>query len=189
MRIISGSFKGFSLHITKEKTTRPLKDMTRESIFNLLTHTNKFSFEIKKSTILDLYAGTGSFGLECLSRGAKKVHFFENEKNAFKTLNRNIEKLNLKKYAKTFFNDVFDLNKKKFMEISNFDLIFCDPPYKYTNIDKLIKLIFNEKLLKKNGILIFHRNKNTKEKFPDFFKILDERIYGISKIKFGRFLF
>ena len=189
MRIISGSFKGFSIDITKEKTTRPLKDITRESIFNLLAHSNKFSCEIKKCTVLDLYAGTGSFGLECISRGAKKVYFIENQKIAFKTLKKNIEKLNLKKKTKIFFYDVFNLNKKKFIDVENFDLIFCDPPYKYTNIDKLVKLIFNERLLNRNGILILHRNKNTKERFPDFLKILDERIYGISKITFGKFLF
>ena len=69
-----------------------------------------------------------------------------------------------------------------------FNLIFCDPPYKDTNIEKLIKLIFDKNLIIKNGIIIIHRNKNTKEKFPHHFQILEERIYGISKIIFGKFL-
>ena len=66
MRIIGGKLKGSTLHMPKDENTRPLKDLVRESIFNLLTHSNKISLQLKQSNILDLYAGTGSFGLECL---------------------------------------------------------------------------------------------------------------------------
>ena len=89
MRIIAGNFKGTSLYITKDKNTRPLKDITRESIFNLLTHSNKILLELKQSNVLDLYAGTGSFGLECLSRQAKSVCFVEKGKNAIEILDKN----------------------------------------------------------------------------------------------------
>ena len=61
MRIIAGKFKGTVLYLPKNKDTRPLKDQVRESIFNLLTHSNKISFKFEKSNILDLYSGTGSF--------------------------------------------------------------------------------------------------------------------------------
>ena len=63
MRIIAGKFRGSTLDMPKGKNTRPLKDLVRESIFNLLTHSNKISFQFKQSNILDLYSGTGSFGL------------------------------------------------------------------------------------------------------------------------------
>ena len=79
MRIIGGKLKGSILHMPKDKNTRPLKDLARESIFNLLAHSNKISLPIQKSNILDLYAGTGSFGLECISRYAEHVCFVENE--------------------------------------------------------------------------------------------------------------
>ena len=69
-----------------------------------------------------------------------------------------------------------------------FNLIFCDPPYKDRNIQKLITLIYNKDLLEKNGIIILHRNKTTIEKLPDNFELIDERYYGISKIIFGRLL-
>ena len=188
MRIIAGKLKGTVLYMPKDKSTRPLKDLTRESIFNLLVHSNKISLQIEESNILDLYAGTGSFGLECLSRQAKSVCFVEKKKDAIEILEKNIEKLKLKNRIKTFFNDVFDLiEKKKFFE-SKFDLIFCDPPFKNANMGKLVELIFNKNLLNKNGIIILHRNKNSKEKLPNYFKVVDERIYGISKIIFGRFL-
>ena len=75
MRIIAGKLKGFALFKPKDKHTRPLKDLARESIFNLLSHSNKILLKLEESSVLDLYAGTGSFGLECLSRQAKSVCF------------------------------------------------------------------------------------------------------------------
>ena len=188
MRIISGKLKGTTLHMPKDKNTRPLKDIVRESIFNLLTHSNKISLKLEQSNILDLYAGTGSFGLECLSRQAESVCFVESKKDAIEILEKNIKKLKIKNKIKIFFNDIFDLIEKQNVLKSKFNLIFCDPPYKDTNVEKLIKLIFDKNLLIKNGIIIIHRNKTTKEKLPDIFEILEERIYGISKVIFGKFL-
>ena len=103
MRIIAGKLKGISLHHPQNKITRPLKDRARESIFNLLTHSNKISFQFEKSNILDLYAGTGSFGLECLSREAENICFVEKSKSAIKILEKNIEKLKVKKKSKYIF--------------------------------------------------------------------------------------
>ena len=77
MRIIAGNFRGKKILKPKDVLTRPLKDLTKESIFNIINHSNNFSVEIKESKILDLFSGTGSFGIECLS-GAKRVTFVEN---------------------------------------------------------------------------------------------------------------
>ena len=186
MRIIAGKLKGYNLHIPKGKKTRPLKDLVRESIFNLLTHSNKISLELKQSNILDLYAGTGSFGLECLSRSAKFVCFVESKQLTFETLEKNIEKLRIKKKTQTIFYDVFKAIERDGIINTNFDLIFLDPPYINKDIEKLIEIIFKKNLLKKNGIIILHRKKDLKEKYPNYFNILDERIYGISKIIFGK---
>jgi 16S rRNA (guanine966-N2)-methyltransferase len=79
------------------------------------------------------------------------------------------------------------LEKKNIYQIK-FDLIFCDPPFKFANIKKLIELIFNSNLLNKDGIIILHRNKTTKEDLSNRFKVIEERMYGISKIIFGRFI-
>ena len=187
MRIIAGKYKGSYLYLTKDKTTRPLKDRARESIFNLLTHSNKIVFSFERASILDLYAGTGSFGLECLSRQAKSVFFIEKEKEAIKILKKNIEKLKIKKKTKIYFDEVFKLIEKQNIFISNFNLIFCDPPFKNSNVKELFDLLLKNKILKKDGIIILHRNKSFKEEFPDYFKIIDERIYGVSKIIFGKF--
>jgi len=186
MRIIAGKHKGATLDFPREKITRPLKDRARESIFNLLTHSNKISFQFENSNILDLYAGTGSFGLECLSRKANSVWFVEKSEEAKKVLEKNIKKLKIKKKAFIFFEDVFYLIKKNNFK-ERFDLIFCDPPFKESSINKLIQQIWNIHLLQKEGILVLHRKTNTKEKFPDCFNVIDERIYGISKITFGKF--
>ena len=188
MRIIAGKLKGATLYMPKGKNTRPLKDIVRENIFNLLTHSNKILFQFEQSNILDLYAGTGSFGLECISRQANSVYFIEKEKTVLKILEKNIEKLSIKKKTKILPNDVLTSIEKKNISEFKFDLIFCDPPYKNKNIEKLIEIIFNKSLLNKNGIIVLHRNKTTEEKFPNYFKIIDERTYGVSKIIFGKIL-
>ena len=153
MRIISGKFKSVILFIPLNKETRPLKDITKESIFNTLLHFKKFPFEIKNAKILDLYSGTGSFGLECLSRDASKVTFVENNKSALKILQKNIYKLSIKK--KTFIIQCPVLNYLSNIDNSNnkVDLIFLDPPYKENNIFELINNIIKANILKKNGIL------------------------------------
>ena len=77
MRIISGQFKNKKIFQPKDKSTRPLKDLVKESIFNIIEHSKFIKINIKNSKVLDLFSGTGSFGLECISRGAKKVFFLK----------------------------------------------------------------------------------------------------------------
>jgi len=188
MRIIGGSLKGSKLHFPEDDKTRPLKDLVRESIFNLIKHSNKITVKLDQSNILDIYAGTGSFGLECLSRGAKNISFIENNKNSIKILEKNIDKLKVKKRIKLFSEDALKIIDDKKNFDSSFDLIFCDPPYKDMNIKKIIELIFKKNLLKKEGILILHRNKKTIDSLPNFFSTIEIRTYGISQIIFGKFL-
>ena len=76
MRVIGGKLRGKLIHNPADKTTRPLKDMVRESIFNILEHSKNEKIKFKNDVVLDLFSGSGSFGIECLSRGLKKVFFF-----------------------------------------------------------------------------------------------------------------
>ena len=92
MRIISGSFKGKKILEPKDKKTRPLKDLTKESLFNIINHSNKLQVNIDKAQILDLFSGVGSFGLECLSRGVAKVVFVENYDGVLKILKKKSKK-------------------------------------------------------------------------------------------------
>ena len=79
MRIIGGKLKGKSISFLKSSTTRPLKDSVKESIFNIISHSYLLNVNIEKSNVLDLYSGIGSFGLECISRGANKITFVEKD--------------------------------------------------------------------------------------------------------------
>ena len=83
MRIISGNFKGKKLLIPNDNLTRPLRDTVKESIFNILEHSNLIKIQLYDSRILDLFSGIGSFGLECISRYSKHVTFFENHSANF----------------------------------------------------------------------------------------------------------
>ena len=88
MRIIAGDYKGRKIFEPLDKETRPLKDLTKESIFNILEHSKNVNVPIKKSCILDIFSGTGSFGLECISRRASKVYFIEQHKPSIKILTK-----------------------------------------------------------------------------------------------------
>tara|TARA_B100000900_G_scaffold102086_1_gene84573 strand:- start:471 stop:1034 length:564 start_codon:yes stop_codon:yes gene_type:complete len=183
MRIISGSFKGKKILQPKDIKTRPLKDMTKESIFNIITHSNKFKFFFNKSYILDLFSGVGSFGLECLSRGAKKVVFIENYKGVLPILKQNLISLkNISNYE-IYENDIF---KKNVLSKINYkyNLIFLDPPYKTQNVNYIFEQIKTHKVLDDNGIIILHRHKNEKDLVLEKVNILEEKIYGVSKIFF-----
>ena len=91
MRIISGTFRGKKILEPKDIKTRPLKDLTKESIFNILNHSNKFKVDLEKSNILDLFSGVGSFGIECLSRGSKEVVFVEKYNAVLPILKKNLK--------------------------------------------------------------------------------------------------
>ena len=108
MRIISGQLKGKRILEPQDKNTRPLKDLTKESIFNILRHSNKFFFDLKNSNILDLFSGVGSFGLEALSRDAKFVTFVENYLHVIKILRKNIENFKLSQKCQVIEDDIFN---------------------------------------------------------------------------------
>ena len=184
MRIIAGDFKGKKIFEPKDRETRPLKDLTKESIFNIVNHSNKFSIDLKGSSILDLFSGTGSFGLECLSRKAKHVTFVENYKRILPILKKNLFNLKSINSYKIIEKDIL-----KNLEVINlkqkFDIIFLDPPYKINDLNKLLSSIINFEIIKDNGIIIIHRHKKQRDKLPNSFKIIEEKIYGISKIIFA----
>ena len=185
MRIISGHFKGRKIIQPKNRITRPLKDLTKESIFNILQHANWRNFKFEKSVILDLFAGVGSFGLECISRGANNVIFYENYPETVKILKKNIYNLNCKKKSQIIEEDVFKIKSLNYLHKEKFEVIFLDPPYKEKKLNVLLEDIIYLKILKKNGIIIIHRNKKDNEFYPKEFQILKTKIYGISKIIFG----
>tara|TARA_Y100000591_G_scaffold94157_2_gene79625 strand:- start:253 stop:813 length:561 start_codon:yes stop_codon:yes gene_type:complete len=185
MRIIGGINKGKKIKIPIDNSTRPLRDLVKESIFNLITHSNKFDVSIINSNILDLFSGIGSFGLECHSRGAKFITFVENYKKTLNVLKKNITNLNAENFTKIEEIDCFHYFSKQILTSKLYDIIFLDPPYKESKINLLIDKILEIQLLKDNGILIIHRHKNDKVKITSNLNILISRDYGISKIIMG----
>tara|TARA_B110000003_G_scaffold271304_1_gene305279 strand:- start:3059 stop:3622 length:564 start_codon:yes stop_codon:yes gene_type:complete len=184
MRIISGTAKGKKIIQPDDKSTRPLKDLTKESIFNIIEHSNLFDLELKGSSILDLFSGVGSFGLECLSRGASSVIFVENYGKVLPILKKNIDNLNFNENSKISEINLLDESPMNFLK-KKFDIIFLDPPYKEKELSNLLEKLIHLNFLEKGGIFIIHRHKKEEDIFPKNFKILKEKSYGISKIIFG----
>ena len=186
MRVIGGKFKGKKLLEPKNKETRPLKDLTKESIFNIINHSNKFLIDIKKACVLDLFSGVGSFGIECLSQGASNVTFIERYEGVLPILKKNLNNLKSEINYEIIESDI--LNKFEFKSLKlKYDIIFLDPPYKEKALENILNKIIRDKILKDNGIIIIHRHKKEIDEFPKNFQLIDEKKYGISKIIFGSY--
>ena len=184
MRIISGNFKGKKILEPKNLVTRPLKDLTKESIFNIILHSNKFKVTIDGSNVLDLFSGVGSFGIECLSQGASHVTFIEKYEAVLPILKKNLNNLKSEIDYEIIESDI--LNRLEFKSLKlTYDLIFLDPPYKEKALENILNKIIENKILNDNGIIIIHRHKKEIDTFPENFHLIDEKKYGISKIIFG----
>ena len=182
MRIIGGKNRGKKIIMPLDNKTRPLRDLVKESIFNLIEHSNNFNLEIKNSNILDLFSGTGSFGLECLSRGARSITFIENYKLIIKILKKNIQSINGEKNSTLIEEDCFEYFSKEKNFKNKFDIIFLDQPYEEKKVNFMLDKIKCNKILKKNGILILHRHKKDDLEITEKLNVIDVRHYGISKI-------
>ena len=137
MRVISGSLKGKKILEPKDNKTRPLKDLAKESIFNIIEHSNKFDAQLIDSNILDLFSGVGSFGIECLSRGSKKVVFIENYSGVLQILKKNLTSLKLTNNYEILESDVYSDNILSNLN-TKFDIIFLDPPFGDKELNKLL---------------------------------------------------
>ncbi len=187
MRIISGKYKNKKIFFPKNFKTRPLKDNVRESIFNILEHSKKINIQLENSNILDLYSGSGSFGLESISRNASKVFFVEKDLDALNCLKKNIKNLKIEEkvylYEQNVSNFIEELDFKK-----KFDIIFIDPPYLDNSFLNDLKIISQKKIINKNYIIIIHRDKkNLNNSISENFNIIENRIYGRSQIFFLKY--
>ena len=187
MRVIGGKLRGKLIHNPIDKTTRPLKDIVKESIFNILEHSRNEKIDFKKNIVLDLFSGSGSFGIECLSRGVKKVYFFENYKPSLKILEKNLNGLELSENSVIREINAYEISKEN-INGEKIGLIYLDPPFKDKNINKLLRKILDLKIAHKSTLIVIHRNKKFKEDFIQDFKIIREKNYGLSKIIFGNLL-
>ena len=183
MHIISGEKKGTKLSDFKGVLIRPTSQRIKEAIFNILEN-SKFAIKIKDKVVFDLFAGSGALGLEALSRGSKKVYFFEKEKKSIKLIEKNINKLNYSKKSLIIENDVNEINDS-YNEKA--DILFCDPPYNSKLCDTTLINFEKKNVLMPGCIIILETKKNENVCLNTNFEYLDTRIYGKTKISFLKF--
>lgn len=178
MRIIAGKYKKSKIYTIEGLSTRPVMDRIKETIFNILVH----RFSIIDTEVLDLYAGSGSLGLEALSRGAKNITFVEKSKEAVDILKKNIEKLNCKEQCIVKHSSV-----ELFLEnaIGKYNLIFCDPPFSITDPTYILNMILQKDIVFDDSIIIFRTEEKNTFNF-DKYDVLIEKNIGRSKIYFLR---
>ena len=186
MRVIGGSLKGKKIDYLKNISTRPLKDAVKENIFNILNHSNLINTKIEKSNILDLYSGVGSFGIECLSRGADKVTFIEKDIHAANILKKNLIHLSLINKSVIVRNSVENFLNPNLEE--KYQFFFFDPPFADSNFIENLKIIKQKKIFEVNSTIIIHREKKAADNFTDLIKVKSVKKYGRSKIIIGSFI-
>ena len=185
MRIISGYLKGKSIKYLKNSKTRPLKDIVKENLFNIINHSKYFRIKINEAKILDLYSGIGSFGIECISRGAKKVVFIEKDNQAVETLRGNLTQHSILNKTK-IINDEIEKNIKN-LKNEKFNIFFLDPPYADKDYTKNLNLIKEYKIIEKDHLVIIHRENKSSENLDKFLNVIFIKKYGRSKLIFAIF--
>ncbi len=177
MRVIAGKYKGRKLNDASKYDIRPATDRVKETIFNVLQH----KLNIENVKVLDLFAGTGSLGIEALSRGAQKGTFVDLSKESISLIKANLENLNCLEVC-----ELIKADGVKFIERCNekFDLIFADPPYAYEMTDIIPELIFSNKILNDNGFLIIEHQRNLSFKFTDDFVKTITKEFGNTTVTF-----
>ena len=169
MRIISGKYRGKKLQGFDIDGTRPTMDRVKESLFGIIQN------NLKDSVCLDLFAGSGSLGIEALSNGASKCYFVDYNKEVIKILEANLKGIE----NSTILNSSYE-NALAKLKDKKFDIIFLDPPYKNNLITNCINIILENNMLNKDGIIVCEYEK---ENIICDLKIIKEKKYGSKNIK------
>lgn len=171
IRITGGINRSRKLLTPETVLTKPTMDKVRAAVFNALGD------EVVFKNILDLFAGSGSYGFEALSRGAKFVTFVDKQKEAIDVIKRNALALNENR-INVVYNDVYSYLKN---QSQRFDIVFVDPPYKLDAYEKVIELLENNHLLNENAIIVLESEKSL-DINEDNYKKVKQYNYGLAKI-------
>lgn len=184
MRIISGKFKGRRIEHPKDMpdSIRPTSDFARESIFNILVHSkhglSDHSFE--EAAVLDLYCGTGAFGLEALSRGAKHVTFIDQLREAISIVKHNAERFGVAAQTDYMVGDCTKLSRAG----RRYDLVFLDPPYFGNLVVPTLSSLLDGGWLAPDALVIIEHDAKEKIAIPEPFQSIDQRRYGRAMLDF-----
>ena len=177
-RIIAGTRKGMRLNAVPGDSTRPITDRVKEAVFNIL------GADIVDASMFDLFGGTGSVGIEALSRGASYVRFSDANRNAYNTLVSNIKLTRFEKQAKAYFGDVFNILRG--VPDREFEYIYVAPP-QYKEMWKRIMEVLdkNDGWLTDDGWIIVQIHPVEREDLElECFELFDERKYGSTTLLF-----
>jgi len=172
MRIIAGERKGHTIYAPKGLDTRPTSDRVRENVFNIVAPW------VEDARVLDLFAGSGAMGLEALSRGAAVVLFVESDKNAARTIERNLDKLRLTGATVLRLGASAALTQ----EVAagrKYDLVLVDPPYEMTDYDALARYL--PRVLAEDGLLVLESSVRSEPALPGL-EVRTTRKYGSTRV-------
>ncbi len=182
MRIISGTARGRTLKTAVAPGLRPAMAKTREALFSMLEARGVIW---EDSTVLDLYAGSGSLALECVSRGAKMAWLVDNSKDACASIKYNIEALEMNNECR-----VFDMDVLRFLRSQTpfrFNIVFIDPPYRRNLATATLELLGNGLWLEKNAFIICEAEKNLQMEIPDSFESVTAKDFGQTTLHIWNF--
>ncbi|RMF95326.1 MAG: 16S rRNA (guanine(966)-N(2))-methyltransferase RsmD [Candidatus Schekmanbacteria bacterium] len=177
MRITGGKKARHRLSSFPKDIIRPTQDKVREAVFNTLGN------GVEGTDFLDLFAGTGSVGIEALSRGAERVVFIEKNRNAVSVIKKNLQIAGLDGFARIIQKDFREALKMLVAENISFHIIYCDPPYASDYSIKCLSEVNSGQLLLPNGTMILEIFK--KRSFPEKegkLHLMRERLYGETRI-------
>jgi 16S rRNA (guanine966-N2)-methyltransferase len=182
MRIVGGEYRGRPLAAPKSGAIRPTTDRTRESLFNILSHSYPQSLD--GTRVLDLFSGTGALGIEALSRGARFCQFVEESAEGRGLLRENVEAFSLQGKTRIFRRDATDLGPAG--AIDPFDLVFADPPYCKGLGERALVCAAENGWLKDGALIVLEEAATANLSLAASLETLDSRSYGETIIRILR---
>lgn len=179
IHIVGGEKKGKKIVVPQGSDVRPIQGVVRKALFEILKE------DLRGSVVYDIFAGSGSLGLEALSRGAKKAYFFEGNPRVCQVLRRNIALCGYEDRAEVVRFDFWQA--KKFPErFDKPEIVFLDPPFVY-DISQVLEKLYNFRVVIGDALVVLRCSRSwwRGQNFP-FFELLDARRYGKSVLLFGR---
>ncbi len=179
MRVISGLYKGRVLRTVKDLSVRPATDRVKQTLFDMLAN----RIDLDGARVLDLFAGSGSLGIEALSRGASHVTFVEMDSRASDFIGKNLDMLGCKQET-----PIVQMDARAFINHSKekFDLVFADPPYSYEETPDLPGMIFGAGLVNAGGYLLIEHAKDISFSDTDLYRAGPEKRFGRTVVTFFR---